>query len=202
MKKITLSILLLSTSLSVFCKTWTVNNSGFTFAPATITIMVGDTVKFVLQNVHNALEVSQASWNANDNTPLPGGFVTPFGGGLVLPAKLGVGTHYYVCDPHASMGMKGKIIVQNTSGVIESQPQPDISINPNPSTGTFQLVMEETPLAGNCKVEIYNAKGSSIYKATITNTKFNLDLSNQTKGVYYVKIYNGGAMLTRKMVIQ
>lgn len=113
--KILLSILLLSTSLTGFCTIWTVTNTANTFTPATITITVGDTVNFVITTAHNAIEVSQATYNANGNTALSGGFQTAFGGGMVLPAQLGVGTHYYVCTPHASMGMKGTIIVQNCS---------------------------------------------------------------------------------------
>jgi hypothetical protein len=59
--------------------------------------------------------VSQATWNANGTTPLPGGFSVPFGGGMVLPSQLGIGTHYYVCQAHVSFGMKGKIIVTGSS---------------------------------------------------------------------------------------
>ena len=113
MKKITLLFLLFSISLTGFCTTWTINNSANTFTPSTITINVGDSVKFVTTSSHDAREVSQITWNANGNTALSAGFQTAFGGGVVLPSQLGVGTHYYVCTPHASLGMKGTIIVQN-----------------------------------------------------------------------------------------
>ncbi|MDX1907903.1 MAG: plastocyanin/azurin family copper-binding protein, partial [Bacteroidia bacterium] len=113
MKNLLLTLLLISTSLTGFCTVWTINDSGLTFTPATITINLGDTVNFVLSATHNAREVSQATWNANGTTALAGGFQAPFGGGTILPAQLGVGTHYYVCTPHASFGMKGTIIVQS-----------------------------------------------------------------------------------------
>ena len=118
--KIILSLLLLFTSLSAFCTIWTVGNAGATFTPDTITINPGDTVNFILDPSHDALEVSQSTWNLNDNTPLFGGFLTPYGGGLVLPAHLSIGTHYYVCEPHASMGMKAVIIVQSCN--VPAQP--------------------------------------------------------------------------------
>lgn len=52
-----------------------------------------------------------ATWSVNGNTPLSGGFTRPFGGGLLTPSTgLTVGTHYYVCSPHASSGMKGIIV--------------------------------------------------------------------------------------------
>jgi plastocyanin len=58
--------------------THTILNSGFSFSPSTLTINLGDTVKFVLASIHNAREVSQTTWNANGTTS-NGGFETPFG---------------------------------------------------------------------------------------------------------------------------
>ncbi len=127
--KIILTILILTTYFTGFSTIWTVNSSGTTFTPATITITVGDTVNFSIASSHDATEVSQATWNVNGNTPLSGGFQTPMGGGLVLPAQLTVGIHYYVCSPHASMGMKGTVTVQactvpSTPGTISGNTSP------------------------------------------------------------------------------
>ncbi len=88
---------------------YVVNNQGFIFAPADLTIAVGDTVNWTIGSIHNVLEVSQATYNTNGNTALPGGFSTPFGGGKV--GFSAPGTYYYVCDPHASLEMKGTITV-------------------------------------------------------------------------------------------
>ena len=106
-----LSLLLITISTSAFCTIWTINTSGLTFTPATTNILFGDTVVFTIGGSHDAREVSLGTWTANGNTPLPGGFQTAFGGGMVLPAQLAVGTHYCVCTPHAAMGMKGTIVV-------------------------------------------------------------------------------------------
>ncbi|GIV33294.1 MAG: hypothetical protein KatS3mg031_0829 [Chitinophagales bacterium] len=116
------SLFLMVHTVNAFATVWTINNSGNTFRPDSITITEGDTVSFVIANNHNAVEVSQATWNANSTTPLPGGFSVPFGGGIVLPSKLPVGTHWYVCQPHAAIGMKGVIIVQPCTP--PSQPGP------------------------------------------------------------------------------
>ena len=87
----------------------TVTNSGFTFTPSLLTVNAGDTVRFQLDSIHNAVEVSQATWDANGNTS-NGGFAVDFGGGDVVFNT--PGTYYYVCTVHASMGMKGRIVVQ------------------------------------------------------------------------------------------
>lgn len=91
---------------------YTIVDNGFAFNPATITILVGDTVVFSLGPMHNAVEVTQTTWNNNGNTP-NGGFSTPFGGGTVVFPN--TGTYYYVCSPHAAMGMKGIINVVLTT---------------------------------------------------------------------------------------
>src|SRR5688572_6719117 len=89
--------------------TFTITNSGNSYAPASLTIALGDTVRFVLSSNHDAREVSATTWNSNGTTSLTGGFQTAYGGGTVFPSFLGLGTHYYVCTPHAYLGMKGTI---------------------------------------------------------------------------------------------
>ena len=98
--------------------TFSVTNSSFTFAPASTTIITGDTVNFTLASIHNVREVSLATYNANGTTALTGGFSVAFGGGKLT--GVAVGTHYYVCSNHASMGMKGQIIVQSSVGILGS----------------------------------------------------------------------------------
>jgi plastocyanin len=57
--------------------------------------------------------VSKETYIAGDTTS-NGGFRVPFGGGKVAFHTLGV--HYYVCQPHASIGMKAVINVVATRG--------------------------------------------------------------------------------------
>jgi plastocyanin len=87
----------------------TITSVGLSFNPVTTTITAGDTVVFSVDLIHVPIEVSQATWNANGNTQLPGGFSLPAGGGQIVLTT--TGTHYYVCFPHAVFGMKGTIVV-------------------------------------------------------------------------------------------
>lgn len=140
MKKLLFPSIFILNSVVALCTTSTIVNSGYTFSPDSVTITSGDSINFVLASIHNTVEVSQTTWAANGTTPLSGGFSTPFGGGIVTPAKLTAGTHYYVCGAHASMGMKGVIIVQGTStGITENQLQTGISVYPNPTSDQVQF---------------------------------------------------------------
>ena len=98
-------------------KTHKVTTAGFVFSPSELTIAVGDSVEFSPKAFHSATQVSQATYEANGKTPLPGGFDVD---NTASPASLKVeivkfsqaGVIYFVCTPHAAGGMKGKITVK------------------------------------------------------------------------------------------
>lgn len=204
MKKFTLCLLFFSIGLAGYSTTWTITDSGFTFSPATLTIQQGDTVIFNILSEHNSVEVTQTTWNANGTTPMPGGWSLPFGGGMVPQANLTVGTHYYVCQPHVFMGMKGRIIVQMSTSVHDSPVLSSISIYPNPSNGRIHLQMDRDQLSNHSGLEIFDAHGVRVYAITNLDgrTEDEIDLSHLNQGLYFIKLYNDKAILTRKLMIQ
>lgn len=108
-----LGIMLLS---SAWATKHTITNSGFTFVPSTLNVTVGDTVVFQIGGTHNAVEVSQATYDARGITS-NGGFNVPFGGGeiVITEAK----TYYYVCQPHAALDMIGIIVASEAPRVLD-----------------------------------------------------------------------------------
>ena len=80
------------------------------FSPLLLNCNVGDTIFFELGPTHNAIEVSQENYNANNPTPLTNGFQFNYGESgfyIVNESK----TYYYVCTPHLPQ-MKARIVVQ------------------------------------------------------------------------------------------
>ena len=75
-------------------------------------------------------------------------------------------------------------------------------IYPNPSTGKIQIIIDDLKFIKNSSIEIFNMQGVIIYKSEIINTKFDIDLINQTKGFYFVKICAGEKFFTRKILIE
>jgi plastocyanin len=186
MKKLFLSLLIFLPATIGFSASWVITNSGFTFSPATITITIGDDVTFSLDGSHNAIEVSQSTWNANGNTALPGGFQTSFGGGSVLVSQLTVGTHYYVCSPHASSGMKGVIIVQSTTDIEEIQTNTNLSVYPNPSNSIITIKSSNNIIGSQyC---IMDQKGRSFFKDKLPNETTSIDISQLTPGIYLLQV--------------
>ena len=198
MRKYLFSFLLFALSTIGFSTTWVITNTGFLFTPPTITITVGDSVNFKLKKIHSVIEVSLSTWNANGITPLPG-FKTTLGGGLVFPNQLTVGTHYYVCQNYGPIGMKGIIIVLNPTGVAENQLPGNISIYPNPSNSKFKLDIGCIQFNRNCNLGFCNVKEEKIYQKVFTNSISEIDLDNQSKGIYFFKIFNGQKFFKKKL---
>lgn len=204
MKKSVLLILLASFGYTGFSATVTVTNSGTSFSPRSITISPGDIVIFDLESMHNAVEVSQSTYNANENTPLPGGFSIPFGGGQVPETNLTAGIHYYVCDPHASFGMKGIINVVDPTGITYKSVRDEISILPNPSNGNFQLKLDKLKTPKKYNLEIYTLKGEKVYtKEDIQQqNSITIEMTDLPKGVYILRLYGRQENYYRKIVFQ
>jgi len=177
----------------------TVTNSGFTFSPSTITVNIGDTVSFSLASVHNVAEVSQATFTANGNTQLAGGFSTPSGGGLVFTAALTIGTHWYVCQPHASMGMKGKIIVQNATGVAENLLQSRISVYPNPFRSKVTLNFNQV-VRGT--LHLSNSFGEALQQTEINTSVLTLDLGDKPNGVYFIAVTDAAGNRQERTIVK
>ena len=185
MKRFFLSCSLVLISIAAFSTTHTITNSGFEYSPSTITINLGDDLNFDLESMHNVIEVNQATWNANGNTALLSGFQTAFGGGLVPASKLGAGTHYYVCGPHASSGMKGIIIVQNTTGIEELKQLPEIIVYPVPSASLL-TIRSNIKLSG-LQFLITNLTGEVVSTGHLNDIVTPVDISQLSPGIYFVR---------------
>lgn len=183
---ILLSIVFIFFVFNGFGKIWKVTNNYYTYSPQTITINAGDTVVFEISSGHDVVEVSQQTWNSNGNTQLSGGFSLPYGGGTLLTANLTAGTHYYVCTPHAYMGMKASIIVQNITPVINNKVFSEFSVYPNPVTDVVNI-----RITGDKKGEVFsivNLAGKQVLTGKLEDEINSVDLSGLNSGLYFVQL--------------
>jgi plastocyanin len=143
---------------------------GFTFSPSTLTINPGDEVQFELEGSHNAVQVSKATWDANGSTS-NNGFGVPFGGGKVILTT--PGTYYYVCSPHASMGMKGFITVAGVTGIQDKRNETGNSllVYPNPAIDFFTLSFK-IPASSDVAVDLLDITGRKV--RNLISSKFSM----------------------------
>lgn len=74
------------------------------------------------------------------------------------------------------------------------------TVYPNPSNGIFKIINDELKITS---VEIYNMFGIKVYSTTkIAESNVTINISNQAKGIYFVRFYEGDKMVTNKIVIQ
>lgn len=168
----------------------TVENNFNTFTPDEISINVGDTVEFDITGTHNVVEVSQATWEADDTTS-NGGFELDFGGGELVFDTPGI--YYYVCTPHAHLGMKGIIEVSTISSITDIGRSREIFLSayPNPVSDQLSLefnIIEPTSLS----IELFDITGRSVlslisreYSAGV-HTEI-LDIGDLQPGKYFIR---------------
>lgn len=181
--------------------THTVTAVGFTYSPDTVECIVGDDVLFSLSSLHNAVEVSQATFLANGSTS-NGGFTVPFGGGSINMSV--AGTYYFACANHSLSGMKGVIIVSNATSVKEENAAFSVNVFPTKMEDILNIRME-LPVAGMPVIKIFNMLGAEVLSAPTQTlnagaAQMQLNVASLTAGTYFVRIEFAGLVKTMKVI--
>ena len=89
------------------------DEKGNYFEPANLTVQEGDVVRFKLATgVHNVHFLPDSNRSAKWLPPMSGFLQLP-GQTLDIPMTFEEGVFYYQCDPHALLGMVGRITVRD-----------------------------------------------------------------------------------------
>lgn len=76
----------------------------------------------------------------------------------------------------------------------------NFNVYPNPSKGIFNISWNTDE---DIEIEVYNYLGKRIVKSKQTNDNvYQIDLSNQSKGIYLIKINTSGKQVIKKVVLQ
>ena len=200
------AIIMVSTMGFSFPEKQTITNAGNTFSPAILTLEAGENVEFSLGSSHNAIEVTKETWDANGNTPKSGGFSVPFGGGEVIFPTPGV--YYYVCEPHASLGMKGTIIVEGSTAISSvSDNISGFNVFPDPAYEliTISYTLSSTAIVNIRLINIVGADVASILNESQVPGQYanTYSLKNDlTPGIYFVNINSNNQSFISKVFIQ
>jgi len=89
----------------------------------------------------------------------------------------------------------------STVGLNDNRDSTDLIIYPNPSRGRIQVKIDGLQTVHNSKLEIYNLKGNLIYQSKIKFPNSEIELTHQTKGIYYLKFYSDRAFRAKMFVI-
>ncbi len=160
-----------------------ITQNSNTFAPASATVDVGETVTFNVSTQHTATQVSEETWMVNGNTPLPGGF--NFGSGMHEFVPASPGTIYFVCIPHAGMGMKGQLVVQVGTSVEERASTETFRMYPNPATDEMTVEWNDP----SAELVLIDAQGREVLRSRV-NTNERIGLAHLVAGNYTAVLRN------------
>ncbi len=171
------TLTLFATVLPFLLSAQSISTVGFTFSPSLLTVQAGTDITVTIGGQHTMTEVSEATWNANGNTS-NGGF--NFGPGtntlnLTIP-----GTYYYVCSPHANMGMKGRIVVEASTGLAEQTFDRSFTLYPSPASDELVL---STTLAPGAELVLIDMQGREVLRWTVQG-KDRINITQLSAGSY------------------
>jgi len=82
--------------------------------------------------------------------------------------------------------------------VFENEPKDEVTIFPIPSDGILTVKQNSTKHIG---IEIHNVLGELIFKTTSEDQQTLINLSNNPKGIYFIRIIDGNKNITNKKLI-
>jgi plastocyanin len=200
MKLFSLLLLLLMLGFNVSAQqTFTVTASGTQFSPSLINALIGDKVSFSVGSSHPVLQVDEATFNANGKTALPGGFSFPSGTGTFTATE--AGTVYFICVQHISLGMKGKIVISQATGLPSNFSFSDFNIYPNPVEDI--LYIKNPGILSPISTSVFDMAGKKLFQTDLQNnddTKPAILVNDLRKGMYFISVIYPDKTYTRKFI--
>lgn len=142
-------------------------------------------------------------------TPSGGVFTgTGMSNGVFDPSFAGEGTHtvvYTYTDSNSCSVSDTVVIVVDACTSIEELAAATISVHPNPNNGMFTLTMNAAA-ATEMSVEVFSVDGRVVYteRMNVNAGSFttNLDITNLSNGIYYLRVVTGNSQSMVKLVKQ
>lgn len=179
-------------SSSAFATRHVITTSGLQYSPDMVMAQVGDQVVFnVAFSSHPTVQVSEATWNANGATPMPGGFNQTSGTTFTI-TLVDTSTVYFVCRAHVGAGMKGMIMVSTptaTRSLVATQPA-----YPNPAS--LELTLPEG--MGSGMARILTAAGQEVLSRTVESGQRSLPLAGLPPGCYVLLLNDRSLRFTKE----
>ncbi len=93
-----------------------------------------------------------------------------------------------------------KLFGNNTSGIKEENFGKDINVFPNPTSGVFNLQINNNDYLKVRNIEIYNVYGACIHRQLCNSVIQQIDFSSQPNGVYFLQMNLPSGILVKKIV--
>jgi plastocyanin len=202
MKKNLLSIFIciMALAMQMSATVHIVNQQGFTFSPADLTVIVGDTVRFRWNNgSHNTIATMVPAGAATWNSPLNSGSQS-------YDYEVTVAGNYeYHCSFHS--GQDGVFTAVSNPTNLNSV-KPAISEMNVRMAASGSLVINMQNASGNrvtvTMLDITGREVATLYQGTVASEDFTIrhDVASFQRGIYFVRFQEGARVTTRKVLVQ
>lgn len=205
MKKLIVSIfsliIILFLSGSSFSQTThDVTVQNFSFSPQSLTITVGDTVRWTNILGHHNVKADDNSFTSGPAADAPWEYTHTF---------TAAGNNPYYCEPHQGLGMTGTIIVTDPVGVDDEKLVADkfelMQNYPNPFNPSTNIGFRISD-RGFVSLKVYNILGDEI--ATLMNEEkeqgvydVTFNAAGLSSGMYLYKLQAGSFVEMKKMIL-
>ena len=112
----------------------------------------------------------------------------------------GIGPSTNVSSEHSTFGSK-TLTFSAILGVEDHVALNDITIYPNPSNGVFTIAKNNLTTVNKISVYDMNAKLLKVIAKEITDQNNTIDLSELSKGMYFMEIANDADQVVKKIII-
>jgi hypothetical protein len=92
------------------------------------------------------------------------------------------------------------VYFQTCAGISESSSENSFLVYPNPANGVFSIILKMT--SANATIEIFNMLGRKVYDARLISGMTQIDLSRESKGIYFLRLTQNKTFSTAKILIQ
>lgn len=126
---------------------------------------------------------------------------------ICLRVSDGLGCEDLYCDSSNYIFKTEEVITVNVvdktqtpTGISDTKNNHSISLYPNPSNGKFTLTSD---ISQGGMIEVYNITGAKVFSQNTSSlTRANIDISQQAKGIYLVKVSNTENVWTQRVVVE
>jgi plastocyanin len=199
-KRLTTFLFLLTSTVLFSQTTHDVTVQNFSFSPQSLTITVGDIVRWTnISGTHN-VKADDNSFTSGPAAPATWEYIHTF---------TTAGNNPYYCEPHQGMGMTGTIIVQDPVGVSDDEliaEEFELNQNyPNPFNPSTRISYA-IPSASFVNLKVYDIIGNEITvlineEKQAGNYQIDFNATELTGGVYFYQLLTGPFVETKKMIL-
>lgn len=112
-----------------------------------------------------------------------------------------IGTNPYQCNPHpGSMNGTITVVAEGTLSTAAFTDEADFGILPNPSANNLNINLSR--FEDELNIDVFDILGKRVHKGVINQLSLSVNVTHWKSGVYFVRVYNGKSIQTKRFIKQ